>query len=117
MKIAALLSAFAWLIAVTWFAYLACMNVLPRIKTLTGAPKVLAYLLLVQGLVLDATLNAASSVVFLDPPHEWLLTARLRRYGALGRQWFPGLRFWRMELAGSICHRFLNAFDPKGRHC
>lgn len=66
---------------------------------------------LALGLAADVIVNlTVASVVFLEPPREWLVTDRLQRhiFGSAG---------WRFELADWICNHLLDVFDPTGNHC
>lgn len=100
-------AAFIW---GTWIFYLAVMN-LSRNKDKMSLPaKVLGYPVLAVGVVLDVAINwCVAPFIFLAPPKELLLTARLKRHIAVGG--------WRGRVALWVCHNFLNGFDPGGTHC
>jgi hypothetical protein len=50
------------------------------------------------------------SIAFLDPPRDFLVTDRLRRY-------LRGPDGWRKRWAEYFCHYLLDPFDPTGMHC
>lgn len=95
-----------------WVFYLAVMS-LGRAKaggTLTQWTWALGYPVLALGLVLDCVLNAiVLSVVFLELPREWTMTARLKRHAQHRNKprclaivdWF---------------RQFVDPFDRRGRH-
>lgn len=61
------------------------------------------------GLALDVALNATvASVAFLELPHEWTLSARVKRHEHDGSG-------WRQKLATWVCANFLRPIDPD--HC
>ena len=79
---------------------------LSRISYVLGMPW------LVIGLIVDFVANVTiASLVFLDPPRELLVTARLQRYNT------QSIRTWRSEWANWICTNLLDVFDPNGDHC
>jgi hypothetical protein len=96
-----------------WLFYLAIMH-LARAReasTLSRPALYLGYPLFLIGYLLDVFVQVAiASVVFLDPPRDWTLTGRLKRYIA-------GPEGWREKVAIWMCSHLLNAFDPDGRHC
>jgi hypothetical protein len=78
---------------------------------LKGLVLVLSLPFVVIGFLMDVFANLTiASLVFLEPPREWLVTSRLQRYIAHGTGW----RFW---LAKYICDHLLDVFDPSGDHC
>lgn len=95
-----------------WIIYLAVMA-LSRAKkenTLTAWTRTLGYPVLIFGLLLDVVLNAVIlSVVFLEPPKEWLMTARLKRHA----RYTDRPRSLRIV---KWFRQFLDPFDPKGKH-
>lgn len=103
----------AVLVWLTWGAYVAIMHMDLRRDELGTAAKVFGYPWLWLGLVLDAALSVfVGTLVFLDPPRELLLTARLKRYintSPVGS--------WRERLASWICTNLLDPFDKRGDHC
>ena len=99
------------LMVVSWLLFLAVMNLKAHRDTLHPVAKAHAYLLLAVGLVVDLALTVVvGSILYLDPPREWTLTGRLKRYRA-------GPDDWRKILATWICEHLLNQFDPGGNHC
>lgn len=99
------------LMVVVWLFYLASMHLVRYRSELGPVAKAHGYLIVGVGLVLDAVLNlAVATVLFLEPPRELLLTARLKRL--VGRD-----LGWRGDLAAWVCERLLNQFDPSGGHC
>jgi hypothetical protein len=100
-------------IYIVWIFYLAVMN-LKRArdnKTLTKTALVLGYPILLIGYAADILLNiSVCSVLFLELPKEFTVTARVQRHLYTGSG-------WRENLAGWFCHNLLNAFDPDGKHC
>jgi hypothetical protein len=98
---------------VLWIFYVAVMG-LKRAQnagTLSRPTLYLGYPVLLIGYALDVFVQiVVASVIFLDPPRDWTLTGRLKRYIA-------GPEGWRETLAIWVCSHLLNAFDPDGRHC
>ena len=95
----------------TWVGYLAVMNLMENRAKLTLATKLFAYPLAAAGLVLDAVSNLLiGTVLFLEPPHEILLTKRLQRQIETGRPWRANLAHW-------LCSNLLDPFDSRGYHC
>jgi hypothetical protein len=95
---------------VTWLLYVAVMHLRSRYDDMPRASRVLAYPVLVVGVLCDVALNVAvGTLLFLDMPREFLLTARLKRY-----QSAPGT--WRAKAARWVCKNLLNPFDDGG-HC
>jgi hypothetical protein len=95
-----------------WLFYLAVMS-LARARD-AGAISIVAYRLglpvLYFGLVLDVATNVLfASVLFLEFPHEWTVSARLTRLAG------PGIG-WRSSLARWIGTNLLNDFDTRGPH-
>ena len=54
-----------------------------------------------------------ASVVFLDPPREWLVTDRFKRYIKDPAEYGA----WRYHIALWVCTHLLDVFDPTGDHC
>lgn len=66
---------------------------------------------IVIGLALDFAANCSLAIVlFVDLPHELLVTRRLRRYILQGSG-------WRRDVAVWVCENLLDPFDPTGDHC
>lgn len=81
-----------------------------RAGTLPLASLVLGTPLIIAGVILDALVNiVVMTIVLLDRPREWLVTARLKRH--------CGQPTWRGKVSKWICHNLLDAFDPDGKHC
>ena len=99
------------LLVATWALYLAVMNLQAHLPGMGPVAKAHGYVLLVVAVVFDALVNVViCSLLFMDLPREWLLTARLKRYIALA----PAT--WRTRMARWIGHHLLDQFDPRGRH-
>lgn len=95
-----------------WLWYLAVMSLkrardagrLSRVAYVMGLP------ILWSGLLIDCAVNlAVATILFLELPREWLVTARLSRLAHNGG--------WRARLALWICANLLDQFDPDGHHC
>jgi hypothetical protein len=102
------------LMYVTWFFYLAAMNVIKVYKAgeIPALAKWLAYPFVIVGVLLDVVLNVTvGSVLFLELPEigRLLFTARLGKH--CGTSGFRG------KIACFICKNLLDPFDPKGHHC
>jgi hypothetical protein len=81
-------------------------------KRLSRAAYVLAAPFLAVGAAVDVLANLTiASLVFLEPPREWLVTSRLQRHN---RDHESG---WRGDLSEWICTHLLDVFDPTGNHC
>lgn len=103
---------FLLLLPAVWTFYLAVMHLDTARKrgSLTTASKVIGYPILYVGLVLDMLFNALwGSLLFLEPPKEWLFTARVSRWNDNDG--------WRGAIARWICEELLDPFDPRGQHC
>lgn len=95
-----------------WIFYLAWTN-LERAQEL-GLLSTTAYRLsrpiVWTGLTVDAIVNfTVISLVFLEMPHEWLVSTRLSRH--------IRDRTWRGALSRWMCRHLLDAFDLNGCHC
>lgn len=99
-------------IYVLWLFFLAVMN-LQRARdagTLTRAAYFLGLPILYAGLLIDILVNVVVlTVLFLELPREWLVTARLTRYAR-------GSAGWRRTMALWFAVNLLDTFDPSGRH-
>ena len=107
-----LLSMLAYLYAF-WCAYVLVMGIYRAhlADRLVGLNKVMALPVVAVAYAMDVAANwIIAPLVFLDWPREALVTSRLIRYKRddLG---------WRGRLAGFICERLLDVFDPTGDHC
>jgi len=94
-----------------WVLYLASMALI-RAKSegaLSTSAKVLGYPVVGIGLALDFALNmTVLTALFVDPPREKLVTARLRRLAKRTD--------WRGKMARWLAVELLDPFDPSGRH-
>ena len=80
-------------------------------RRLTGLVLVLSFPFVVIGYLMDVFANVTiASLVFLEPPREWLVTNRLWRH-------MHKSKGWRFRLAKYICDHLLDVFDPSGDHC
>ena len=78
---------------------------------LKGINLLLAWPYLLLGAAADILANLTlASIVFLELPHELLVTRRLQRH-------MKGKAGWRRSLAQYICDHLLDVFDPRGDHC
>lgn len=78
--------------------------------TLTLGQKIFGYPTLFIGLILDFFLNVIlCSVLFLEAPTEWTVSARLWRHSTEGSG-------WRKKLALVLRTQLLDTADPKGVH-
>lgn len=101
------------LIYATWIFYLAVMTLIRARNdgTLPLVARWMAYPVVAVGLVLDFALHATlGTLLFAEPPREWLLTQRLSRLIRTDMG-------WRGDFAAWVCVNLLDAFDPGGRHC
>lgn len=95
-----------------WALYIVVMALqrAKRAGTLSTTALVMGAPLIVCGLVLDALVNIIlMTVLLLEWPKEWLVTARLKRH--------CGQPTWRGAIARWMCQNLLDTFDPDGRHC
>ena len=94
---------------VTWLFFIAIMHLRMVRHSLHPFAKFNAYILLFFGLILDFLLNATvGSVLFHEPPKEWLLTDRLKRMKREGNAYQRVVAYW-------ICEHLLDQFDAG--HC
>ena len=97
-----------------WALYVLSMGLYRAylLKRLIGFTKVLAYPIVVFAGAVDVVANLTlANILFLDLPHELLVTTRLKRYKA------GDITGWRYALANYICENMLDVFDPSGDHC
>lgn len=94
-----------------WVFYVAVINLyrINKVQKIRGIAGILAYFTLLVGATMDFITNMVLTIVFLDPPREFLVTQRLIRYKAQTG--------WRTNFANLICQQLLNRFDPSGDHC
>lgn len=99
------------LLYTTWAFYLLAMSLTQarRAGKLTRAALAMGYPLVLIGLILDFLLNMVSSVMFLDPPRELLLTTRCNRYIDTYTDWRRAAALW-------LCRNLLDPFEIGG-HC
>ena len=94
-----------------WLFYLASMSLIRArdAGSIQRPALILGYPVVAVALALDFILNMTLfTLIFVDPPREKLITARLRRYiNGSG---------WRSRLARWFAHNLLDVFDPSGRH-
>lgn len=94
-----------------WVLYLAAMN-LRRAREagrLFRVTAVLAMPVIGVAVAIDVLLNLVlGTLVFLDRPREWTVSARLERY-LPGHDWRAPLAFW-------VAEHLLDPFDPSGTH-
>jgi hypothetical protein len=93
--------------------YLACMSLVRAYneKKLTLSMKILGYPILLCGLLLDFIANITIfSVLFLQIPREFLVTARLKRNLKVGKG-------WRYKFSKFICEQLLSNVDVDYNHC
>lgn len=99
-----------WLL---WIMYVAVMR-LKQVREagqLTTAMKAFGYPLLAVGLVIDFFVNVVfGSLVLLEIPREWTLSARLWRWS---NNPDGG---WRQKLAKAVRVGLLDNIDPAGEH-
>lgn len=99
------------LVFLTWILYIAAMQLRDKINQLHAVAKVHAYVFGAVFLVFDVLVNLAfGTMIFLEPPQEFLLTSRLKRLKLHGNRWQKKAASW-------ICEHLLNQFDPTGKHC
>ena len=96
-----------------WIFYLAVMS-LYRAQlngTLSKLALILGYPILFIGLLLDLIVNVFVATVFLlDIPRELTVSERMTRL-------VKSKSAWRRNSACWFCQKFLDVFDPNGKHC
>lgn len=99
-----------WLL---WIMYVAVMR-LKQVREagqLTWAMKVFGYPLLIVGLVIDFMVNVVfGSLILLEMPREWTLSARLWRWSN------DPNGGWRQKVAKAVRVGLLDNIDPAGEH-
>jgi len=94
-----------------WPLYIAAMS-LKRVRDegkLGPVARNMAIPIIVFGYLLDVAVNiTAFSILFVEPPRDWTVTARLKRH--------VGKDHWRGRLARWFALHLLDAFDPSGKH-
>lgn len=102
--------------AYLWLFWLAFVTVMGFYRAhlagrLYGASLILAAPVVVLGIVLDVLANVfLATVIFLEPPSEWLVTSRLAKYIKRPNDWRSTVALW-------VCTHLLDPFDPNGTHC
>lgn len=80
-------------------------------KRLSRATYAMGAPFLLIGLAVDLFMNVTvASVVFVQPPRQFLVTARLASHVKEGSG-------WRYKIANWVCNNLLDVFDPSGNHC
>lgn len=100
------------LIYALWVYYLAvmCLKRANDHLPLFGATRIAAMSVLWPGYLLDFLTNMfVMTVLLLELPREWLVTARLSRHSRDDG--------WRGVLSRWVCSALLDRFDPSGCHC
>lgn len=96
-----------------WGLYVLVMGVYRAYldKRLTKITIALSFPFLILGIIVDVLANIfVASIIFLEPPKEFLVTMRLQRYNKQNLGWRTSLSTW-------ICDNLLDVFDPTGSHC
>lgn len=100
----------AWFL---WVFYV-CIMRLKMVQdnaALTKGQKVFAYPTLVVGFVLDVVFNLiVCTLLFLEIPREWTVSARLWRHSNVEKD------SWRKRVALAIRVELLDSIDPRGVH-
>jgi len=102
--------AYLWLF---WYVYILVVGLYRAHldKRLTRFTYALALPAIVVGYAMDVLANIfIASILFLEPPQEWLVTGRLKRHIIYGSG-------WRRSVSMFICDNLLDVFDPTGDHC
>lgn len=97
---------------ILWIFYLAVMSLKQAYdtKTLSKLAYVLGCPLLVVGLIIDLLVNIfVASVFLLDFPRELTVSEKLGR--------LIKTTGWRSTASCWFCTKFLDIFDPSGKHC
>lgn len=111
-------AAILWASLVLWVLYVAIMSMRARLRWLPRPARIIGNFVLLGGVLVDIGYNLVpGTVLFLQLPRQWLLTARLQvilRDGELRGPWF--LRAWpRRAIARWLCDNLIEPFDPG--HC
>lgn len=95
---------------VTWVLYLAIMNLAQNQHELTPFSRAIAYPVLAVGIVFDVAFNLiVGTVVFVEPPMQFLFTDRCKKH--------IDKLTWRGDVARWFCRNLLDPFDASGSHC
>ena len=96
-----------------WLVYIVVMGAYRAhiAKRLSLVATVLLAPVIAVGVVMDVATNLViAPLIFLERPHEWLVTSRLIRYLNTDSG-------WRKAMAKALCSNLLDIFDPNGVHC
>ena len=115
-------------IFITWGGFLMMMPLKRNFQEgkLNTWNKIFGYPWLAIFICLDTYFNIIwGTILFLDIPRTVLFTKRLDYFLArenrsdYGGWWLSATYFgnWRFRLAHYFCTRFLDPFDPDGKHC
>jgi len=100
-----------YLLMTTLVFYLAVMNLKRNRGKITKTGWFFMAPIVVVGVLVDVALNIlVGTVIFLEPPKEWVYTDRLQRHLAESSG-------WRLRRAAWFCEHILDPFDPSGKHC
>ena len=94
-----------------WVHYVAVMRLMQvrDAGQLTTAMKAIGYPALVVGLLLDLIVNTVvATLIFVELPREWTVSARLTRHSESTG--------WRQRVATAIRTALLDNIDPNGVH-
>jgi len=121
-------SAFAWSLPLLfvadtlrlWNKYLGIMNLAHtrNVGKLPSQAKPHGTVLLLLGYIEDVAYNLTwASLIYLDPPRELLVTARMVRY-KFGRKGHGPETGWRLTMTNYFCDAWLDPFDhhESGKH-
>jgi hypothetical protein len=95
-----------------WVLFLAVMSLKHAYdnNTISKPAFIFGYPLLLVGLTIDLLVNVfVASLVLLELPREFTVSDRLSRL-------IKG-KGWRKDGACWFCAKFLDVFDPSGKHC
>lgn len=99
-------------IYILWLFYLGVMSLMRArdAGTLTRTAYFLGLPILYVGLLIDFLVNVlVLSFFLLEPPREWLVSARLSRH-------YRSRDSWRRSIAIWFAVNLLDVFDPSGKH-
>ena len=94
-----------------WVHYVAVMRLMQVRDAghLTAAKKAIGYPALLVGLLLDLIVNTVvATLIFIELPREWTVSARLTRHSESTG--------WRQRVAVAIRTALLDNIDPNGVH-
>lgn len=98
---------------ILWILFLAVMSLKRAYddKTISKPALFFGALPLILGLIVDFIVNVfVATFVFLEPPREFTVSERLSRL-------LTSKSGWRRDGACWFCTKFLDVFDPSGKHC